>query len=91
MYSPLRWELSRKFPGYRVTQHNSIMDVLGGYSKDMAKRVGEAGNTESGRLPTANAENSPSQAPCISQDLSRYVLNNVDSLGHFRVWMARGF
>ena len=38
-YGPLRWELKRQFQGYRVTQHNIIMDVLGGYSKDVGKTV----------------------------------------------------
>ena len=38
-YGPLRWELKRQFQGYEVTQHNIIMDVLGGYSKDVGKTV----------------------------------------------------
>ena len=38
-YGPLRWELKRQFQGYKVTQHNIIMGVLGGYSKDVGKTV----------------------------------------------------
>ena len=36
---PLRWELKMQYPGYKVTQHNIIMDVLGGYSKDVVKSI----------------------------------------------------
>ena len=38
-YGPLRWELKRQFQGYKATQHKIIMDVLGGYSKDVCKTV----------------------------------------------------
>ena len=38
-YGPLRWELKRQFQGYKVTQHNIIMGVLGGYSKDVGKTL----------------------------------------------------
>lgn len=38
-YGPLRWELKRQFPGYQIIQHNIIIDVLGGYSKEVEKRV----------------------------------------------------
>ena len=31
-YGPLRWELSRRYPGSRIVQLNVIMDVLGGWS-----------------------------------------------------------
>ena len=34
-YGPLRWELSRRYPGYRIVQLNVIMDVLGGWSQDL--------------------------------------------------------
>ena len=34
-YGPLRWELSRCYPGYRIVQLNVIMDVLGGWSQDL--------------------------------------------------------
>ena len=30
-YGPLRWEFEQRYPGYRVTQFNIIVDVLGGY------------------------------------------------------------
>ena len=39
-YGPLRWELKRQFQVYEVTQHNIIMDVLGGYSKDDSGNIG---------------------------------------------------
>ena len=38
-YGPLRWELKLQYPGYKVKQHNIIMDVLGGYSKDVEESV----------------------------------------------------
>ena len=31
-YGPLRWELTRRYPGYRIFQLNVIKDVLGGWS-----------------------------------------------------------
>ena len=34
-YGPLRWELKQQFPGYRVEQYNVIIDVLGGWSRDL--------------------------------------------------------
>ena len=34
-YGSLRWELSRRYPGYRIAQLNVIMDVLGGWSQDL--------------------------------------------------------
>ena len=38
-YEPLRWELEQRFPEYRVTQFNIIVDVLGGYSRDVRKAL----------------------------------------------------
>jgi len=38
-YGPLRLELKRQYPGYQLTQHNIIMDVLGGYSEDVRKSI----------------------------------------------------
>ena len=34
-YGPLRWELSRHYPGFRIVQLNVIMDVLGGWAQDL--------------------------------------------------------
>ena len=34
-YGPLRWELTRRYPGCRIVQLNVIMDVLGGWSQDL--------------------------------------------------------
>ena len=36
-YTPLRWELKKQYPGYAVEQYNIIMDVLGGWSKELDK------------------------------------------------------
>ena len=33
-YGPLRWELKQQYRGYEVIQHNIIMDVLGGWSRE---------------------------------------------------------
>ena len=38
-YAPLRLELKRQHPGYEVRQYNTIIDVLGGYSKETSDRV----------------------------------------------------
>ena len=34
-YGPLRWELFRRYPGYRIVQLNVIMVVLRGWSQDL--------------------------------------------------------
>ena len=34
-YEPLRWELTRQYPGCKIVQLNVIMDVLGGWSKEL--------------------------------------------------------
>ena len=36
---PLRWELKQQYPGYKVSQHNIILDVLGGFPKDLKKSI----------------------------------------------------
>ena len=38
-YGPLRLELSRLCPGYKITKLNLIIDVLGGWSKDLEKEM----------------------------------------------------
>ena len=40
-YGSLRWELQQRYPDYRVTQFNIIVDVLGGYSRDVRKALKE--------------------------------------------------
>ena len=34
-YGPLRWELKQQYQGYEVRQCNIIMNVLGGWSRDL--------------------------------------------------------
>ena len=34
-YAPLRWELKQRYPGYESNKCNIILDVLGGWSKDL--------------------------------------------------------
>ena len=34
-YAPLRWEMKQRYPGYEIAQYNIIIDVLGGWSKDL--------------------------------------------------------
>ena len=36
---PFRWELEQRYPEYRVRQFNIIVDVLGGYSRDVRKAL----------------------------------------------------
>ena len=38
-YAPLRLELKQQYPGYRINQVNIIIDVLGGYSKELYSSV----------------------------------------------------
>ena len=35
----MMWELRQRYNGYRVEQYNEIIDVLGGYSKNLEKSV----------------------------------------------------
>ena len=34
-YASLRWEMKQRDPGYDIAQCNIIIDVLGGWSKDL--------------------------------------------------------
>ena len=34
-YGPLRREMKKRHPGYDIVQNNIILDVLGGWSKDL--------------------------------------------------------
>ncbi|PFX31252.1 Retrovirus-related Pol polyprotein from type-1 retrotransposable element R2 [Stylophora pistillata] len=45
-YAPLRVELKRQCPGFNIIQYNIIIDVLGGYSKDLKKSVRELVGSE---------------------------------------------
>lgn len=45
-YAPLRLELKRQYPGFNIVQYNIIIDVLGGYSKDLKKSVRELVGSE---------------------------------------------
>ena len=38
-YGPLHWELKQKFQGYEVKQCNMIMDVLGGWCRDLEVKL----------------------------------------------------
>ena len=40
-YGPLIWEMTQQYPGYTVRQHNVIIDVLGGWSRDVDASVRE--------------------------------------------------
>ena len=33
-YAPLRWEMRQQYPLYKIAQHNIIIDVLGGVSRE---------------------------------------------------------
>ncbi|XP_022778998.1 uncharacterized protein LOC111320609 [Stylophora pistillata] len=45
-YAPLRLELKRQYPGFNITQCDIIIDVLGGYSKDLKKSIRELVGSE---------------------------------------------
>ena len=38
-YGFLRLELKKQHPGYKITQYNIIMDVLGGYSEEVRESI----------------------------------------------------
>ena len=40
-YAPLRWELKQQFSGYDIRQNNIIIDVLGGWSREVDEAVKE--------------------------------------------------
>ena len=40
-YGPLRWELKQKYQGYEVKQYNIIMDILGGWCRDLEVELKE--------------------------------------------------
>ena len=40
-YGPLRWELKKKYQGHEVKQYNIIMDVLGGWCRDLEVKLKE--------------------------------------------------
>ena len=40
-YGPLCWELKQNYQGYKVKQYNIIMDVLGGWSRDLEDELNE--------------------------------------------------
>ena len=43
-YGPLRWELKQKQQGYEVKQYIIIMDVLGGWCRDLGPVYMEVGD-----------------------------------------------
>ena len=48
-YAPLRLELKQQYPGYRINQVNIIIDVLGGYSKELYSSVRDLLGAEQSR------------------------------------------
>ena len=48
-YAPLRLELKQQYPGYRINQVNIIIDVLGGYSKELYSSVRDLLGAEGSR------------------------------------------
>ena len=40
-YELLRWELKNKYPGQALQQVNIVIDVLGGYSKELGHTMRE--------------------------------------------------
>ena len=53
-YGPLRWGLQMPYPGYSIKQYNIVIDVLGGYSRDVSQAlrdlVGEASSKVARRM-----------------------------------------
>ena len=40
-YAPLRWEIKKQYPDYKITQINIIMHVLGGFSMGLSSSLRE--------------------------------------------------
>ena len=40
-YGTLCWELQHRHPDYKVTRHNIIIDIPGGYTQDLTKTLKE--------------------------------------------------
>ena len=61
-YGPLRFELKKQYPGYDVEQCNIIIDVLGGWSRDvdltMRKLFGSSGYDVLRRIQKATISSS---------------------------------
>ena len=49
-YGPLKWELKQQYQGYEVRQYNIIMDVLGGWSRDLDVTMKELVGSRSKRV-----------------------------------------
>lgn len=48
-YAALRWEFKRQYPGFEIRQVNLIVDVLGGYSKNVGRSARELLGAKRGR------------------------------------------
>ena len=46
-YELFRWELKQNYQGYKVKQYNIIMDVLGGWSRDLEDELNELAGSKS--------------------------------------------
>ena len=40
-YAPLRWEMRQQYPHYKISQHNIIIDVVGGVSRKTLHNIKE--------------------------------------------------
>ena len=73
-YAPLRLELKRQYPGFNIVQYNIIIDVLGGYSKDLKKSVRELVGSERSTAVLGEAEVSSQQ---FTQDCKIFENNGL--------------
>ena len=55
--APLRWELKQQFPTYIVKQFNIIIDVLGGWSREVDLALRELFGTRSGDVLLSHSLN----------------------------------
>jgi len=49
-HGPLRWELKQQFPGYDIRQYNIIIDVLGGWSREVDETMKELLGARGGKI-----------------------------------------
>ena len=58
-YGPLRWEMAQQYPGYIVPQQNIIIDVLGGWSRDVDAYMRVLFRRSRRKYPKKNEESCP--------------------------------
>ena len=82
-YAPLRLELKRQHPGYKIRQFNIVIDALGGYSRNLKEEVKTLVSSDRYRevLDQKNAESRPEPHPSYRKNTPSHVLATWTPLG----------